>query len=146
MDCIDMGTIVDHWIKYLNAKDFDSLESLYAVDAVLYEAPIKRTKVGREHIRHWLETLTAGSDDLRAEINTICIAHSKAVLAVSYSGTNTSPFLGYPPTNRHFEFETCKILECEGGSIVKHTTYLDIATIFRSAGITNITRWYEQAA
>lgn len=146
MQSRDMGEIVDRWVKYLNAKDFNGLESLYAPDAVQYEAPIKRTKVGREHIRRRLEKIAQGSDDFRAEIQTICVAFSKAVLAITYKGTNTAPFLGHKPTNKHFEFETCMIIECMNGKIVKHTTYLDIATIFRSVGLTDVPKWYEEAA
>lgn len=146
MNYAETGEIVDQWFKALNAKDFDAMMSLYAPDAVQYEAPIRRTKIGRDHVRARLKKLTDASGDFHAEISTICIAQNKAAVAITYEGTNTAPYLGHKPTGKHFILDTCFILECRQGKIVRHTTYIDTATILRAMGLTDIPKWHEEAA
>lgn len=146
MGYMDMGEIVDAWVKHFNAKDFEKLFSLYEVDAIQYEASTNQTKIGRSHILNRYRTLANASGDYKAEIKTICVAQKRVVFTIRLSGTNTAPLLGHKPTYKHFDFQTCIILESANGKIIRHTTFLDMATVFRAIGMTDFPRWYEVAA
>ncbi|MBE0446798.1 MAG: ester cyclase [Actinobacteria bacterium] len=53
-------------------------------------------------------------------------------------GTHTGRFLDYEPTGRTFDIDSCLIFKVKDSKIIKHTTYLDTATILRALGIITI--------
>lgn len=124
MKNIEIGETVDRLIKALNVKDFDEATKLYASDVVQLEAAINKTSVGVDAILSRINILASASKDMQIRLRKICVSAHNAVLEFTCSGTNTAPFLGYEPTQKHFEFTTCSTLEIENGKIAgtRHTS------------------------
>lgn len=137
---------VKEWFDTLNEKDFVRLRSFYADDVVQFEAPTRTTKVGYGFIAERLKSLTGSSCDFHSEINNILVDDNTAIVLFTDSGTNTERFLGHKSTKTHYKFDSCIIFEFENKKIAKHTTFLDVATVFRAMGIAKLPNSYGKAA
>jgi steroid delta-isomerase-like uncharacterized protein len=142
----EMRTIVEQVVEILNSKDPERLRSLYSEDAVLYQAPVKKTLVGQDHIVARVRDLSEMSKDSHMTIRELHVAGDTAFLEFNFVGTNTGRFLDYEPTGRKFDIDSCVSFQFRNGKIVKHTTYLDTATVLRHLGLISIPHARPEAA
>lgn len=134
------------WVEAWNSADEDRVKSFYAEDAVLYQAPVGKSLTGREHLvaryRDFKETSKGGEMTVR----NLYVDGDTGILEVAVDGMHTGRFLDYEPTHRPFHIETCLIMKFAGDKIVRHTTYLDTATVLRALGLIEITGTRAEAA
>lgn len=138
MEQMEMRRLVQDWLEAWNANDAERIRQLYDKDAVLYQAPMKKRETGVEHIISRMSSLNQMSSDGVATIRHFYQAEDAAILETNIAGTHTGQFLGYAPTQRRFDIDTCLILRMRGGKIVEHVTYLDTASILRALGLLQI--------
>ncbi|RJQ53828.1 MAG: DUF4440 domain-containing protein [Actinobacteria bacterium] len=122
------------WADAWNSGDEKRIEDFYAKDVVLYQAPVSRSLTGREHLIARLRDFQGLSEEGKLAVRNTYVDGNTGIIEVSVDGTNTGPFLEYPPTNSPFHLETCLIMEFAGDKIIKHTTYLDTASVLRALG------------
>lgn len=133
----EIRDLFDRWVDAWNSGDPERYRPLYAGDVVLYQAPVKKTLVGIDNIVARGKTLDM-STDARLTVRELHIAGDTVIMEFNITGTHNAPFLDYEPTGRKFDFDSCLIFKVKDGKIIKHTTYLDTATILRALGLLTV--------
>lgn len=134
----EIRNLFERWVDAWNSKDPERDRPLYAEDVVLYQAPVKKTLVGVDHIIARSKDLFEMSKDARLTVRELHVAGDTAIMEFNIIGTHTGRFLDYEPTGRKFDIDSCLIFKVKDGKIIKHTTYLDTATILRALGLLTI--------
>lgn len=142
----DIRKMFAEWVDAFNSGDVERMRSFYTEDAVLYQAPIKKTLVGLDYIVARLKDFSEMSEDSRFTIRDLHVDGDTAILEFNIAGTHTGRFLDFEPTGRRLDIDSCLIFEVRDGRITKHTTYLDIATVLRALGLISVPGTREEAA
>lgn len=146
MEASEVRQLIERWVEAWNGKDAEDVRRFYTDDVVLYQAPVDRTLTGVDHIIDRYRDLSEMSDDSRFTIRRLHVVGDIAVLEANITGTHTGTFLNYEPTGRPLNINVCLVLDARDGKIVKHTTYLDTATILRAIGVIDIPEARPEAA
>lgn len=103
----------------LTPANWMMLETLVAPDFTEHEAVwgLPATRAG---LRRKYELLRTGFPDLRFDVEDLLMDEDKVVARVSVSGTHSGPFMGQPPTGRHFSVTSINIFRIRSGQIVEH--------------------------
>lgn len=134
----EIRNLFEQWVDAWNANDVERFRPLYAEDVVLYQAPVKKTLVGVEHIVARGKDFFEMSEDARLTVRELHVVGDTAVMELNVAGTNTGRFLDYEPTGRKFDIDSCLVFKFKDNKITKHTTYLDTATVLRALGLVTI--------
>ena len=134
----EIRNLFEQWVDAWSSGDWEHIRSLYAEDAILYQAPIKKTLVGIDHIIAWRKDLFEASSDARLTIRELYVVGDIAVMEFNIVGTHTGRFFDYESTGRKFDIDSCLVFKVKDGKIIKHTTYLDMATVLRALGLLTI--------
>jgi len=134
----EIRNLFDQWVDAWSSRDPERDRALYAEDVVLYQAPIKKTLVGIDHIIARAKDFYEMSEDSRLTVRELHVVGDTAVMELNITGTHTGRFLDYEPTGRKFDFDSCLVFKVKDGKIIKHTTYLDTATVLRALGLLTI--------
>lgn len=137
---------LEDWVDAWNSRDEDRVRSFYAEDAVLYQAAVGKSLTGREHIIDRYRDFNGMAEDSEMTVRALHADGDTGILEVSISGTHTARFLDYEPTGRRLHVETCLIFKFAGDKIVRHTTYLDTATVLRALDLISISGTRAEAA
>lgn len=138
MTASEIRNLFEQWVDAWNAQDWERMRPLYAEDVVLYQAPVKKTLVGVDHIIARGKDLGGMSSDARITIRELHVVGDTVILEYNIVGTHTGRFLNYEPTGRKFDFDACIVFKVKDDKIIKHTTYLDTATVLRALGLLTI--------
>jgi predicted ester cyclase len=77
--------------------------------------------------------------DQRHENVVMHVADDDTIIAeFDLLGTNLGPFLGGDPTGKSFRVPTIAVFSFEGDGITNERVYLDLATMFRQIGRTDL--------
>ncbi len=143
----DIYDMIEQWVDAWNARDIGRMESMYAEDVVLYQAPVRQALKGWNYVRDRFEDIIEGFPDAVMKINDLHVDGDIAILEFSETATQTGRFLDYEPTGNKAEFDSCIVFRVNNnGKIVNHTTYLDTATILRSLGLVKVAGARPEAA
>lgn len=134
----EIRNLCEQWVDVWNSKDWERMRTFYAEDAVLYQAPVKKTLVGVDHIIDRGKDFGEMSKDGRFTARELHVAGDTAIMEFNMTGTHTGRFLDYEPTGRKLDFDSCIIFKVKDGKIIKHTTYVDTATVVRALGLITI--------
>lgn len=134
----DIRNAVNQWVDAWNAHNIKGIESSYAEDAVLFQAPTRSKLSGRDYIMARQRDALEMSSDMEVYLRELYIDGDTAILELTDTGTNDGPFLDYPPTGKKFQLDTCLIFKFSDGKIVEHVDYLDTATVLRAFGLLEI--------
>jgi predicted ester cyclase len=90
--------------------------------------------------RRWIEPFLASFSDLDMRIDQLIAENDTVVGRFSCSGTHTGPWLGHPPTGRHFtNIAEVYIFRIEGGRITRAWGLEDTHTRLRQLGLSATT-------
>jgi len=142
----EIRNLFEQWVDAWNANDVERFKPLYAEDVVLYQAPIKKTLTGIDYIIARGKDFFEMSNDARLTVRELHVAGDTAIMEFNATGTHTGRFLDYEPTGRKFDFDSCLIFKVKDGKIIKHTTYLDTATVLRALGLLTVSGVRPEAA
>lgn len=146
MNKYELKNIAEKWIEAWNVVDEARIRELYADDVELYQAPVKKSLVGIEHILSRTKDFASMSDNGVMTANAIHVTENNIILEVNVTGIHNGKFLDYEPTGRKLDIDTCVILTIKDQKIVRHTTYLDTATILRSLSLIEVPGTKAEAA
>lgn len=135
MSTNSIQAMMEKWVEFQNSRDWQNMRSLYADDVLLYQAPIKTELQGWDHIQTRLKAFATMSEDSRLTIRDFHVSGNTGILEFNLVGTHTGRFLDYDPTGRRFDIDSCLVFKVEDSKIIKHTTYLDVATVLRALEI-----------
>lgn len=131
----EIRQLVQQWVDAWNSQDRERITSLYADDVVFYQAPAKKTFIGRDYLINRFEDFLELMPDWHNEIQELYIDGDTAIVKLNGTGTQTGPFLEFRPTGRMLDMDFCLIFKFKDSKIIKHTTFLDTATLLRSLGL-----------
>lgn len=135
----EIRKLCQQWVQDWHSADAERLKNLYAEDVTLYQAAVRTSLVGREHILARWRDLREMSKDGELTLRELYVEGNTAILWLHAKGTHTGRFLNYEATGRRYEFEPCLIFKFrEDGKIVEHITFLDTATILRALDLISV--------
>lgn len=142
----EVFSMIEQWVDAWNAKDMGRVETMYADDVVLYQAPVRSALRGWSYIHDRGRTLWTGFPDAKMKINDLHVDRNVAFLEHNITGTHTGRFLEHEPTGKIIDIDSCIVFRVRNGKIVNHTTYMDTATILRALGLIQVTGTRPEAA
>lgn len=120
------------WYQAFNEQDPQMLVAV--LDEDWYETPSTDPR-GREAGMKLLVTLTTVFPDLDIQIKDMIQEGNKVVVRSEISGTQATPFLGFPSRNRKISIQAIDIHEFEDGKIVHTWHSEDWLTGLRQMGV-----------
>lgn len=135
MNETEMREFAEQWVEIWNSTDEAQIRGLYAEDVVLYQAAVKKTLTGIDHIIARTKDFTSMSSDSVMTARNIYVDGDTLILEVNVVGTHDGKFLDYDPTGGKIDIDTCLVFEMKDNVIAKHTTYLDTATVLRQLAL-----------
>lgn len=142
----EMRQLAEEWIEVWNSGDAQKIARLYTDDAVLYQAPLKKTLKGVEHIIARAQDFFSMSSDGAMTARAIHVEGDTIILELNAVGTHSGNFLDFEPTGRKYDLDACLVFEVRDNLIAKHTTYVDTATILRQLGLIEVPGTRAEAA
>jgi steroid delta-isomerase-like uncharacterized protein len=120
--------------ELVNQRDFDALDEVYAVDAVVHNSD--RELQNLEEARQFIGTYFDAFPDLHFTIEDVIAEDEKAVTRWTSRGTHQGEIeeLG-PPTARLFELEGISIHRIEAGRIVEAWERYDNLSFLQQLGL-----------
>ena len=114
----------------------DSLDNYIAADAIDHEIDTTVTnKQGLEGIKAELVMWHNSFPDLKIKISTIATAGDTVMVFNTWTGINTGPMMGMPPTNKPVIEEGVDILRFENGKAVEHWGVQDNLSLMKQLGL-----------
>jgi predicted ester cyclase len=86
----------------------------------------------------WVEFLSAfrtGFPDLHLEVKDAVADEGMTAQRILFTGTQTGPFRGLPPTGREVRFSGIEINRMADGKVIEHWFQLDALTLFQQLGL-----------
>lgn len=146
MEQNEMRNLIENWLEAWNSGNEDKIMSIYDDNAILYQAPMKKTLIGKNYILARYRDFAEMSKDSKITLHELLVSENKVVLELNISGTHTGRFLDYEPTNRKLDIDTCVTMEFKDNKVIKHTTYLDTASILRALDLIEVPGTRAEAA
>lgn len=121
----------------INAGDVDGASALLADDLVNHAA-IPEAQ-GRKGFASIQEKMRTAFPDLRYTLEDTIVDGDKAVLRMTFNGTQTGPMtftrLPIPATGKTVKFEQIHVMRVANGKVVEHWMGQDGMALFRQLGI-----------
>ena len=126
--------IVRKAIEAINKKELSLLDDLVAPNYFDHIA-----KQGQELIKQFLVMLYRGFPDYHGTIEDIVAEGDKVWARVTYTGTHTGEYLGFPPSNKKISYNSVTIKRNVDGKMVEGWTVNDMLDYLRQIGIIEYT-------
>jgi steroid delta-isomerase-like uncharacterized protein len=114
--------------------DLSVIDELLTDDFQEHE-PSPGLRPGREGVKDIVTTVRTGFPDLRIRIDDTFGEGDQLCARTTWTGTNTGPFMGNPPTGRTATWEAIDIIRCRDGRITEHWGQLDIMGLLAQLGL-----------
>lgn len=122
--------IVRKAIEAINKKDLSLLDDLVAPNYFDHIA-----KQGQELIKQLIVMLYKGFPDYHATIEDIVAEGDKVWARVTYTGTHTGEYLGFPPSGKKISYNSVTIKRVVDGKMVEGWTVNDMLDFFKQIGM-----------
>jgi predicted ester cyclase len=130
----ELQACTDRFINAMNRHDPEALAALYAVDATI-ESPMFATLHGRAAIadsfRNWFKIFP----DVMFAVETVLIDPPGVSLTTRNTATQEGELFGLPPTRRHVEFVTTRIVTYADGLIASERRIYDFTGLLVQLGV-----------
>jgi steroid delta-isomerase-like uncharacterized protein len=113
-----------------NAHDLDACLPLLAPNIVINLAELPTPLHGRDTWLAVTQLMKTAFPDLRAHIDDIVAANDRVALRLSFTGTHTGPFQGYPPTGRPVRYVSHEFYRITDDLIAEEWICSDTASLF----------------
>jgi len=130
----DILALFDRRQAALENLDAGAFISDYAPDCVI-ESPTGGTHEGREPAKAVVQAFFDAFMDLKVRREALLIDGARAVQVESMEGTHVGPFLGMPPTGKHFRFVVALVCELKDGKIVRERRIYDFTGLLVQIGV-----------
>jgi steroid delta-isomerase-like uncharacterized protein len=128
-----VSELLDRFVVQFNEDRFEEALEDYAPDGVQEEIGTGRrftAQQGVENARAW----KAAFPDARGTIETKLVDGDRGAAEIVWTGTNTGPLMGQPPTGKAVTVRAVAVLETAGGKITRARHYIDIAGMTAQLG------------
>src|SRR5688572_29590927 len=129
-----VSELLDRFVVQFNEDRFEEGLADYAPDGVQEEIGTGRRFTPQEAVesgRAW----KAAFPDGQGTIETKLIDGDRGAAEIVWTGTNTGPFMGRPPTGTAVTVRAVAVLETAGGKITRARHYIDIAGLMAQLGV-----------
>ena len=109
--------------RLFNQGDLGAADELIAADAVDHCEPAGTDC--RAHFRQVATMLRGAFPDLRMEIVDLVAEGESVAVRMTMTGTHRGPFMGIPPTGRHFAVEQMRIMDFRDGQMTDSWAVID---------------------
>jgi len=130
----DIVALFDRRQAALENLDAGALIADYAPDCVV-ESPTGGTHEGRDAAQVVIQAFFDAFLDLKVRRESLLIDGPRAVQIESMEGTHVGPFLGMPPTGKHFRFMIALFCELRNGKIVHERRIYDFTGLLVQIGV-----------
>jgi len=118
---------------------FDNLDAAalvadYVPDCVI-ESPAGGTHEGRETAQSVLQAFFDAFLDLKIQRDSLVVDDSHVVEVSTVEGTHIGPFLGMPPTGKHFRFAIANVCKLRDGKIAHERRIYDFTGLLVQIGV-----------
>lgn len=126
------GTLVSDWIEAFNQHDVARIVVLYASDAVLIDAGMKRARHGRQEIEQWFEKRFRTMPSISYLPISQLFAENQA--AVYWTSRGRTPrMLGLSWLSRPFQVDGMSLFTLKEGLIIKQRGFYDHLSVVEQA-------------
>ena len=123
---VTLGAFVD--------GDLSVIDELLTDDFTEHE-PAQGVRTGREGVKDIAMMIRTGFPDLRIRIDDTFGEGDQLCARTTWTGTNTGPFMGNPPTGRTATWEAIDIIHSRDGRISEHWGQFDIMGLLVQLGL-----------
>jgi steroid delta-isomerase-like uncharacterized protein len=123
------------WEEIFNRRNLALADEVIAPEGVNHEAPAGITAQGPEAIRQVVTMLTTAFPDHRIDILDMVAEGDKVVTRSTFSGTHRGPFMGIPPTGKHFTMQQINITQVVNGKALEHWGVRDDLGMLQQLGV-----------
>jgi steroid delta-isomerase-like uncharacterized protein len=114
-----------------NASDIDACVTRLAPDFIINLAELPEPLHGREVWRQGVEMMKRSFPDIQAHIEDIFASHDRVAVRLTFRGTHTGEFLGFPATGRAIAYISHEFYRIADGLIAEEWICSDTATLHR---------------
>jgi steroid delta-isomerase-like uncharacterized protein len=115
-------------------KDLSALDAIFSPDVVDHSAALAAGQEGLAGFKARLSGHHAGIPDLELEIFDVLVDGDRAALRWQMRGTQTSTWMGRPPSGKPVAMNGINIERLEDGLIVEHWSNPDILGALKQLG------------
>lgn len=118
------------------SRDLETLNLLYADDAVYEDVPDGVSFRGRAEIKASFEEDLSWASDFRCEIVSLFVSGDRGVMEWVWSGTQVGEIPGLlPATGKHFSIRGATLFTFDDGMIKRQSNYFDAAGFLMQLGV-----------
>ncbi len=122
------------WDEIWNKGDLDVCDEVFAPSYVGYlpgmPAPVK----GPEEFKQLVRIYLTAFPDVHLSVHDVISSGDRVVVRWSSHGTNTGPYMGFPPTGRQMEMPGISIFRMEGDKVATEWEQFDTFDLMRQLG------------
>lgn len=126
------GTLVKDWIAAFNQHNVAGIVALYAGDAELFDAGMKRARRGRQEIEQWFEKRFRTMPSISYISMSQFFAEDQAVVYWTCRG-RTPRLLGQTWLSRPFQVDGMSLFTLKDGLIIKQQGFYDHLSVVEQA-------------
>ena len=128
--------IGNQYVKARNEANLDLLDGIYAADAVIHDPGQPEDIMSLGALKTYYLGNHTAFPDLKLSLEEIAISGDRIVWGWTFTGTNTGPLRGLPPTGNKVEFSGVAIDRVVDGKIVEEWVYYNLLDVFQQLGFT----------
>ena len=137
----DNATLVRSLYDGWNARDFDALADLMALDGTITFMGSGEVLTGPEGSRTYNEMWANAFPDGRITIDTLMADGDRVVVEYTGRGTHTGALVTsmgeIPPTGKAVTLKLCDVVEVSDGLVTAQRSYLDTGSMMAQLGLTS---------
>ena len=126
--------IVRKFIEAYNKRNLDAFDDLLAPDYVDHTS-----KVGREGLKQLMNMAFNAFPDLHETIEDIIAEGDKVWVRITFTGTNTGEWLGFPPTGKKVTSKNVDTYRIVNGKLAEYWNVTDASDFNKQLGIIEYT-------
>jgi len=129
--------IVEKSLELWNTGNMALADELYTSDFKFHLVDqVKPEIVGIEVLKGYVDFLRTAYPDLKYTSEEMIVSGDKVIMLMNFSGTNTGPRGGMPPTGKTVEVSSVMISRIDEGKIAESWAYTNMASVYRQLGFT----------
>lgn len=96
--------------------------------------PLGAVSDGADAVHNFLTGVMTGFPDFGAHVAALHHADDAVIVEGSFSGTQTGPWAGLPPSGRSVDVRFCAVFDFDEDRMLCERLYFDLATMMRQLG------------
>src|SRR3989442_206671 len=124
----------DRHLEARNARNMNTLQDDYALDAVVEGSMFPEPFIGRAAIAARIEAEKVAFPDLQVEMTNRVVHGNQVTVEWVATGTHAGDFPGFPASGRSFAIPGVTVVIREHGKIVRESLYYDMEVVRHEFG------------